>query len=214
MNRSDGRGKGRGVLGLALTGAAAFVACQGCFFYDDGYVAPARRSTSSYEYSTPESRHDEPRARTAKRSGGLSFGNWDAESCGPRFGFVSVTGEAADQLAMIDADPVLTLWGWQFEFRYEAGEGGPTGLVEIIPLIAGMEQELFFPSLNVLLGLRTQQGTEICVGPYISETGRGLTFAIGHTVRQGRMSLPFNLGVTSTKEGVRTSFTFGWNITQ
>ena len=150
------------------------------------------------------------------RSSGDGFGlapSGGMRSAGPRMGMVYVTGEAADQLeAAYGLGPVLTTIGWQFEYQYASVEGGPTGLVEFIPLVTGLESELSLVSMNVLFGVRSPTEWEFMVGPYISETGHGMTFAVGKTARMGRMAMPMNLGITGTAEGPRVSFTFGWNI--
>jgi len=155
-------------------------------------------------------------------SAGWSFGRSGCDglassagmrSAGPRMGMVYVSGEAADQLeTAYGVGPTLSTIGWQFEYQYASSQNGPTGLVEIIPLVTGLESELSFLSMNVLFGLRSPTEWEFVAGPYISETGYGMTVAAGKTFRAGRMAMPVNLGVTSTREGPRISFTFGWNI--
>ena len=127
-------------------------------------------------------------------------------------GLVVATGEAADQLAAQGFDPTLSVLGWQFEMQYQGALGGPTGVVQFIPLVTGMEQELSLASLNILFGIRSVSDFEFAAGPYISGTGTGLTVAAGKTFRAGRMAMPVNLGYTSTREGPRISFTFGWNL--
>ena len=72
--------------------------------------------------------------------------------------------------------------------------------------------ELSFASANILFGMRSPTDWEFMAGPYISETGHGMTVAVGKTARVGGMAMPINLGVTSTAEGLRYSLTFGWNI--
>ncbi len=130
-------------------------------------------------------------------------------------GLICVTGEAADKLkAGYDAGPLLTAWGWQWEYQYETSEDGPTGLVEFVPFIAGMEQGLPIPVANVLFGMRTATDREFAVGPNLSLSGIGLTVALGKTFRAGPMNLPVNFALVSNAEGVRYSITFGWNIRQ
>jgi len=150
--------------------------------------------------------------RFGRRPRAPRAGRWVAESSGPRMGLVVATGEAADQLEARDLDPVLSLLGWQFEMQHQGALDGPTGLVQFIPLVAGMEQELSLASLNILFGIRNVSDFEFAAGPYISGTGTGFTVAAGKTFRAGRMAMPVNLGYTSTKEGPRYSLTFGWNI--
>ena len=155
------------------------------------------------------------------------------QSAGPRCGLIAVTGRAADLLKAKDISPVLTTWGWQFEYQYETSPEGPVGLVEFIPLITGMEQGLPVVSVNVLFGLRTADDWEFALGPnvgpaskwetdpmsgeeqYAGQTvGIGLTAAVGRTFKAGPMNLPVNFAIVSNADGVRFSITFGWNMLQ
>jgi hypothetical protein len=136
-------------------------------------------------------------------------------SAGPRFGLLYITGEAAETLKTeYDAQPIVTAWGWQIEYQYETSPDGPTGLVEFVPLIAGMEQGLAIPTANILLGLRTANDKEFVVGPNVSPSGIGLTVAVGKTFHAGPLNLPVNLAIVSNGQGIRYSVTFGWNIRQ
>jgi hypothetical protein len=158
-------------------------------------------SWSEADWSTPAAR---PRSTTGRVC-----------SAGPRVGLVVVAGQAADQLkAAYGADPVLTAWGWQWEYQYESTPGGPSGLVEFVPLLLGTEQGLTIPTANLLFGMRTAGDKEFAVGPNITEDGVGLTLAVGKTFRPGGMSLPVNFAVVSGADGVRTSITVGWNLRQ
>jgi len=151
-------------------------------------------------------------------------------SAGPRFGLVQVTGEAADALrSEHGASPTLTAWGWQWEYQYESLANGPTGLLEFVPILAGLEQGLVIPTVNVLFGIRAPGGFEVAAGPNISpvtapdedgdgerevSAGLGLTFALGYNFRIGEMNLPVNLAYVSNEDGPRYSLTFGWNLRQ
>ena len=107
---------------------------------------------------------------------------------------------------------LLTAWGWQFEYQHETSPGGPVGLIEFVPMIAGLEQGLDFCSLSVFAGLRTRRGTEFVIGPYLSPNGSGLGVAVGHTFRAGDLRLPVNVSVTKNNYGERYAVTFGWNM--
>ncbi len=139
------------------------------------------------------------------------------QSAGPRVGLVIVTGNDAKTLKdEYDVAPVLTVVGWQFEYQYAAAEFGPVGLVEFVPLIAGMEQSQFIPTVNVLVGMRTASDNEFGIGANISpgENVVGLTVSVGKTFRADGMSLPMNFAVVSVKDSLRISFTMGWNMEQ
>jgi hypothetical protein len=152
----------------------------------------------------------EPRRPAPKRS---KIRSWNGESAGPRVGVVHVTGEAVEALRTeFEVEPTLSIWGWQFEYQYLTEEGGPTGLVEFVPLVAGLEQGQALPSLNMLCGIRTATGNEFVIGPNLSPSGFGLTVAIGRTTKSGSMSMPYNFAVVSNSSSIRYSFTFGWNL--
>lgn len=92
---------------------------------------------------------------------------------GPRFGFAAVFGEMAERLGDpiseggYDAYPVMFQFGYQFEKQY-LNEGNFQALFEFIPMITGIEQEMFAPSVTILNGFRNNKsGWEIAVGPSI-----------------------------------------------
>ncbi|WP_157558615.1 hypothetical protein [Microscilla marina] len=95
---------------------------------------------------------------------------------GPRMGFTMFTGDLANQLAQpeyeggYDAIPLMFQFGYQFETKY-LNEGNFQALVEFIPMVTGIDQGLFIPSLTILNGLRSNKsGWEFAFGPTISLT--------------------------------------------
>jgi hypothetical protein len=221
-----------------LSGAAALAlaCCQGCLVAGGGYypcrvrpsadvpaveagtvaAAPAvggatgRLLLGSYG-RRPYSRRGYGRNRNRR----AQTSKWSVNFGGPRMGLIVVTGEAAQQLkAAYDVDPVLTAWGWQFEWQYETSQDGPVGLIEVVPLIAGLDKGVPFPSGNLLLGLRRSDGLEFSAGPNASPSGVGMTVAFGKTFKAGELNMPVNLAVVSNKSGLRYSVTFGWNLRQ
>lgn len=95
---------------------------------------------------------------------------------GPRMGFSVLTGEAAsvyqaaESQGGFDAYPALFQFGYQFEVQY-LNEGNIQGLFEFIPLVSGLEQGFFIPSMTVLHGLRNNKnGLEFAFGPTLSVT--------------------------------------------
>jgi TolB-like protein len=90
---------------------------------------------------------------------------------GPRMGFVFYTGQTAEIFKApkytggYDINPSMFQFGWQFEKQY-LNEGNFQALVEFIPLISGLDQNMAIPSFTVLNGLRNNRiGLEIAVGP-------------------------------------------------
>jgi len=100
---------------------------------------------------------------------------------GPRMGFTYVTGEASGILQAdpanggFDVNPLMFQFGYQWEIKY-LNQGNFQALFEIVPVITGLDQGKFFPSLSILNGLRSNvSGWEFTFGPifYISPRERG-----------------------------------------
>lgn len=132
---------------------------------------------------------------------------------GPRVGFTYIApGSTADSLKSIfSATPFITQFGWQFEKQYFALDNGTAGLVEFVGLIGGLEQGLFLPSANMLVGVRSSSGAEFAFGPNISISGAAFVLAVGHTYKSGNLNFPINFAVVPSSKGVRFSLLFGFN---
>lgn len=147
---------------------------------------------------------------------------------GPRIGFTFLTlGTTSDYITDRGKKPLLTQFGWQFEQRIFTIDNGTSGIVEFVPLIAGMEQGLFLPSANLLIGLRSggKKSLEFALGPNLSLAGLGMVFAAGTSFHSGGINFPVNLAVVpsvGSKKDVYDSATgkkssvqveTGWRIT-
>lgn len=93
---------------------------------------------------------------------------------GTRFGMVFYSGETAKilkaptQSGGFDKIPMMFQFGWQFEKQY-LNEGNYQALVEFLPLITGLDQGMFIPSMTILHGLRNNRiGVEFAFGPTIN----------------------------------------------
>lgn len=93
---------------------------------------------------------------------------------GPRMGFIAFTGQQGTQLLRTknqggyDLTPIMFQFGYQFEKQY-LNEGNFQALFEFIPMITGLEQGKFFPSVTILNGLRSNiSGWEFAFGPTFS----------------------------------------------
>ncbi len=93
---------------------------------------------------------------------------------GPRLGFTLPFGEIADVTTRsktqggYDLNPVMFQFGYQFEVQY-LNEGKFQALFEFLPIITGLEQQVFLPSFTFLNGFRNNiNGLEIAFGPSIS----------------------------------------------
>ncbi|WP_460892553.1 hypothetical protein [Rufibacter soli] len=131
---------------------------------------------------------------------------------GPRLGFTILSGGVADKAKEeIGISPFITQFGWQFETRIFTTGNGLSGLVEFVPLIGGLEQGEFLPSLNALIGLRGSKGFEFGVGPNVSPAGAGLVFAVGTNFQSEGVNFPVNFAVVPGNGGMRFSLLFGFN---
>lgn len=131
---------------------------------------------------------------------------------GPRVGFTYIApGKLANDLKKeFSADPFITQFGWQFETNYFTLPNGTAGLVEFILLAGGLDQNLFLPSANLLIGIRSPQGLEFGFGPNISLAGAAFVFAGGVTIKSGALNFPINIAVVPSTSGFRTSLLLGF----
>jgi hypothetical protein len=136
---------------------------------------------------------------------------------GPRFGLTYATGYDLNALREVYSDstltlsPMVSLFGWQFEWQYFQTENGGAGLIEFIPMIAGLDQGLFIPSANLLIGYRTFRGMEIGFGPSLNPMGSGMVLGVGYNFSNGYVNFPVNLAMVKGKDSLRLSLTFGFN---
>ena len=132
---------------------------------------------------------------------------------GPRLGFTvlsaGVVNKARDEGT--DLNPFLTQFGWQFESRLFRLPNGVSGLVEFVPLVGGLEQGKFLPSVSGLLGMRGAKGFEFGVGPNVTPLGANIVLAMGTSIQSNGVNFPINLAVVPGKEGVRVSLLVGFN---
>ena len=95
-------------------------------------------------------------------------------SDGPRMGATFATGYLANVLTRPEAEggyggnPYMFQFGYQFEKQY-LNEGNFQALFEFIPMITGLDQGQFIPSVTLLNGLRNNtNGWEFAFGPTFS----------------------------------------------
>jgi hypothetical protein len=133
---------------------------------------------------------------------------------GPRLGFTVLSSKLVDNLEEEHQEtisPFITQFGWQFETRIFTLENGTSGLFEFVPLVGGLEQGKFLPSLSALVGIRGPKGIEFGVGPNISVAGAGLVFAAGTNFQSQGINFPVNVAFAPSKDGARFSVLFGFN---
>ncbi|GGF00380.1 hypothetical protein [Hymenobacter cavernae] len=131
---------------------------------------------------------------------------------GPRLGMTLLTGgvarKADDRLSL---NPFLTQFGWQFETRIFRMPNGTSGLFEFVPLIGGLEQGKFVPSLNAMVGIRGPKGFEFGLGPNLTPISANVALAIGTSFHANGVNFPVNLAVVPGNGGARISLLLGFN---
>ena len=105
----------------------------------------------------------------------------------------------------------ISQFGWQFETRLFRLPNGISGLVEFVPLVGGLDQGYFLPSMSALLGVRGSKGLEFGIGPNVTLVGVGLVMAVGTSVQSNGINFPINLALAPSKDGVRVSLVVGFN---
>lgn len=92
---------------------------------------------------------------------------------GPRMGAAYVTGDFATALTAPKSEggyggyPLLSQLGYQYEIQYLTA-GNFNALVEFLPIVSGLEQGLFIPSIVFMNGFRFGKGNwELAFGPSV-----------------------------------------------
>ena len=144
---------------------------------------------------------------------------------GPRVG-ITVFGDGSikDDLKRRQYQGVVSQFGWQLETRLFTTPNETSGLVEWIFLIGGVEQGLFLPSASMMFGIRGRDGLEFGMGPNLSVGGVGMVFAVGGSIKSGKIVYPINLAVVPSVKnaifsdngervptGIRVSLLVGFN---
>ncbi|ALD22384.1 hypothetical protein [Hymenobacter sp. DG25A] len=131
---------------------------------------------------------------------------------GPRIGITVLTGAVVDKAKdEFSLNPFLTQFGWQFETRIFRLPNGTSGLFEIVPLIGGLEQGKFIPSVNGLIGIRGKKGFEFGIGPNLTPVSANIALAVGTSFQAYGVNFPVNFAVVPGNGGARFSLLFGFN---
>jgi hypothetical protein len=136
---------------------------------------------------------------------------------GPRIGVSFADGYNLNALreflgdSTFNPQPYMTLFGWQFEWQYFQTADGGAGLIEFIPMIAGLDQGLLLPAANIMVGYRNRRGLEFGFGPQLNLAGSGVVAALGYNFSNGHVNFPVNLAFVKGKDTFRIGLTFGFN---
>ncbi|AWM34396.1 hypothetical protein DDQ68_17360 [Hymenobacter nivis] len=136
---------------------------------------------------------------------------------GPRLGITLLTNgplaRGRQEEGYHDLNPFLTQFGWQFETRLFRLPNGVAGLVEFVPLVGGLEQGKFIPSVSGILGIRGPKGFEFGLGPNLTPIGANIVLAVGASIRtKAGINFPINLAVVPGNGGVRISLLTGFTV--
>jgi hypothetical protein len=131
---------------------------------------------------------------------------------GPRIGVTQVVGALADELDDRGINPTLSQFGWHVEHRFVSETGKVAMLVEVIPLVAGVEQNTFLPSITAMIGMRSLSGWEVGVGPNASVAGTAVVFGAGRTFDIDGIYIPVNVAYAHSTNGGRLSLVIGFGL--
>lgn len=167
-----------------------------------------------YEDGSKETFVEKP-AQQAKKNTKTSYVQPQVKRLsGPRIGITHVgPGQMREGLKEnFGGTPTLSQFGWAFESRLFTTKQGASGTLTFIPLVAGVEQGLFLPSITGLVGVRTSGGIDFGIGPNLSVGGAGLAMMAGTTVKLQGIEIPVHIAAVPTNKGIIFNFLAGFNI--
>lgn len=138
---------------------------------------------------------------------------------GPRLGitYVPEGSELSEELRNHEIGSTLSQFGWHFEYQVIPKGYGPSFVIQIVPLVAGVEYGKFIPSTTLAMGIRLRNGFEFGLGPNLLFGGKNLVnsalvVGVGKSFNYGGVSIPLNLVLASNPSGKRISIIFGYAI--
>ena len=137
---------------------------------------------------------------------------------GPRFGITYVlSGEKLIMgMKMQGMGRWVSQFGWHFEAQVIPEGGGPQFVIQVVPLVAGVEYGKMRLSTVFGLGIRFPGGFEFGLGPEFFAADGTLTTAlvmvVGNSFNYGDVSIPINVALTKRPYGTTMSFMFGYAI--
>ena len=86
---------------------------------------------------------------------------------GPRVGVTILNSQFYNRNIndSLGVGPIISQFGWQFRMEVLRNPGGSAGLFEFIPMIGGLDQGLFIPSANALVGFREEKAGKLVADP-------------------------------------------------
>jgi hypothetical protein len=142
--------------------------------------------------------------------------------CGPRVGMMGIldNGPFYQELIKHKGGRAVSQFGWHFEYKFVPIGGGPSFLLEMVPLIGGVEYGMFIPSISMPVGIRLPFGTEFGMGPCFSIgtseklLSSSIIFAAGHSFDYKGVGIPINLFFSKGPNGNSLGLLVGYAITR
>ena len=138
---------------------------------------------------------------------------------GPRLGVTYVPGNTAlaQKLRQNGIGSSISQFGWHFEYQIIPEGGGPSFVIQGIPMVGGVEYGTLIPTATFAMGVRLPDGYEFGMGPNLMFGGsKGVTtalvVAVGKSFNYGGVSIPLNLVFATNPDGNRVSVMFGYAI--
>ena len=90
---------------------------------------------------------------------------------GPRLGVTYLPGSSslAQKLRDKGIGTTISQFGWHFEYQVIPEGGGPSFVIQGIPLVGGVEYGTLIPSMTVAMGIRIPEGVEFGLGPNLKK---------------------------------------------
>jgi len=139
---------------------------------------------------------------------------------GPRLGVTYLPGSSslAQKLRDKGIGTTISQFGWHFEYQVIPEGGGPSFVIQGIPLVGGVEYGTLIPSMTVAMGIRIPEGVEFGLGPNLILSDRGgmtsLVMSVGKSFNYGGVSIPLNFVFATNPDGNRFSIIFGYAISR
>ncbi|MBI4428373.1 MAG: hypothetical protein HY562_04575 [Ignavibacteriales bacterium] len=138
---------------------------------------------------------------------------------GPRLGITYVPGNTTlvEKLRERGIGSSISQFGWHFEYQIIPEGGGPSFVIQAIPMVGGVEYGTLIPTGTIAMGVRLPDGYEFGMGPNMMFGGpkgvaTALVVALGKSVDYGGVSIPLNFVFATNPEGNRFSIIFGYAI--
>lgn len=137
---------------------------------------------------------------------------------GPRLGVTLVPRETvlSAEMKKKNIGRMLSQFGWHFEYQVVPDGGGPSFVIQFVPLVGGVEYGTLIPSGTLAMGVRLPGGIEFGLGPNAIVTPTKITSAlvmsVGQNFNYGGVNIPLNFVFATNPNGNRFSIVFGYAI--